>query len=104
MRGRCDAVSPSDLRESAAAMHVLPRQTVDRRTAAQSHRPLYFGLQQRQRTIDAALAAGRQRIQVAATDTARRRPGSERLDDVVAAADAVIADDLEPIVQRVRDG
>lgn len=70
--------------------------------AGKRHRAFHFGAQQHERTLNAGLAAGGQRKQVSAADTAGMRAQCQRLDDVVTAADSAVADYFQAITQRVR--
>ena len=80
---------------------VTPAECTHRIATRERHRALHFRTQQQQCSFYAGLPAGRQRKQVAAPDTAGSRAQRQRLDDVVAAPDAAVADDFQAVAQGV---
>ena len=76
----------------------------DARRPEQRHAALDFGAQQAKAAPHTGMTAGRESVQVGAPDRARVRTQRERLDDVRAATDPTVDDQLECITDRVANG
>jgi len=63
----------------------------------QCHRSLNFGTQQTERSFDTGLPTCRQRVHVASTNAACIRSQCERFDDMIAAANSTVTDDIKPV-------
>ena len=69
----------------------------------QLHRPDHVGAEDVDGAGDAGVAAGGEAVGVGAADQDRAGAEAERLDDVAAAADAAVHEDLDAAVDRVHD-
>ena len=102
-----DAASPSlatlPATKSGRHDHVVGRQVVDRRAPEPEQRRVDAAAQDVEHVLDAGLAVGGQPPQVRAADHHRAGAERERLDDVAAAPDAAVEQDLDLVADRVGD-
>jgi hypothetical protein len=87
--------------KSTASLHVASTQFCDRIAAEQHHGALELLSEKLQRSRDARLTTGGKRVQIAPPDGTGIGTVRKRFHDVIAAADAAIANDLEPIPQGI---
>ena len=82
---------------------MLAPEIVNPRAAEQGEGPLGFGAEERENALDSRRTERRQGVQIGPAGHAGARAHRERLDDMRAAADSAVKDDLDPVAHGIDD-